>query len=61
MDLLEERKQKTWAYILTGVLYLITATLGVISFFAGRRIVLSTLSRFGAGGAETTAQNPFRC
>lgn len=59
MELLEERKGKIWTYVLAGVMYLITATLGVISFFAGRRIVLSTISRFGAGGSQTTAQNPF--
>jgi hypothetical protein len=58
MDLLEERKQNTLTYVFTGVLYLITVTLSVISFLAGRRIVLSTLSRFGAGGSQTTAQNP---
>ena len=59
MELLEERKGKTWTYVLTGGLYLITAILGVISFFAGRRIILGTISRFGAGGTDTTAQDPF--
>jgi hypothetical protein len=59
MEALDKQKTKTWDYVLTAVLYLITSVLSVMSFFAGRRIVLSTLSRFGAGGSQTTAQNPF--
>jgi uncharacterized membrane protein HdeD (DUF308 family) len=59
MELPEKQKTNTWIYVLTGVLYLITAVLGIMSFLAGRRTVLSTLSRFGAGGSQNTAQNPF--
>jgi len=59
MDLLEKPKGLTWTYVLTGGLYLLTAVLGVFSFFAGRRIVLSTLSRFGSGGPQSTSQDPF--
>lgn len=57
MDEFENIKQKTQQSILTGVLWLVTVILGALSFFAGRRMVLSTFSRFTylspAGGAQT--------
>ena len=57
MDEFGNIKQKTQQNILTGVLWLITAVLGAFSFFAGRRMVMSTFSRFfslaPAGGAQT--------
>jgi hypothetical protein len=59
MELLKEQEQKTRIKILAGLLYLITAGLGVLSFFTGRRVVLSTLSRFGVGVSQSTSQNPF--
>jgi hypothetical protein len=59
MDYLEDQKTKPWINILAGSLYLLTVGLGILTFFSGRRMVLSTLSRFGAGGSQTTSQDPF--
>ncbi len=59
MNKLDQKKQKTPTYILAIALYLFTVVLAALSFLAGRRIVLTTLSRFGAGGTQSSSQNPF--
>jgi len=59
MELLKEHERKMRTTILAGLLYLLTAVLGVLSFLAGRRVVLTSLNRFGAGVSQTSSQNPF--
>jgi hypothetical protein len=51
-------KIKTQQAILTGILWLVTVILGVVSFFAGRRVLLDTYNRFFPA-APTTGQNGF--
>ena len=58
MDLLEENQKKTKAYVISALIWLVTAILGVFSFFAGRRIFMDTLSRFFQGNLASSTQNP---
>jgi hypothetical protein len=53
MDQLEKTKQKPHTYILAGGLYILTAAFAILTFSASRRMVLSTLTRFGLGGSLT--------
>ncbi len=59
MDYLREQQKKTRLYLYSSLLWLLTSLLGVIAFLAGRRVILSTFSRFFPGQAATSAQNAF--
>jgi len=58
MELLEEHRQKTKETIITGVLWLLTAVLGVIAALAGRRVILATYGRFFPGNLVEASENP---
>ena len=58
MELLEEHQQKTKETIITGVLWLMTAVLGVIGALAGRRVILVTYGRFFPGNLLEASANP---
>jgi hypothetical protein len=49
MDTTTDLKEKTRQGIITGTLWLVTVVLGVLSFFAGRRVFLDTYSRLFPG------------
>ena len=52
-------KSKTRQGILTGILWLLTVVLGVLSFFSGRRVILETHSRFTAGEIPMVGDSGF--
>jgi hypothetical protein len=52
MDELEKTKRNTRQSILAGILWLISTILAGLSFFAGRRMILSTQRRFFPGGSR---------
>jgi len=59
MELLEEHQRKTKEYVFSAVMWLLTSVLGGVVFFAGRRVILSTYSRFFPSYAQTTGPDAF--
>lgn len=57
MDLLEEHQRKTKEYIVSAILWLLTSILGGAIFLAGRRVVLSTYTRFFLNNPQATGPN----
>jgi len=53
MEEFTDIKTKSRQAVLSGTLWLVTVILGVLTFFAGRRVILSTYSRFFPGGMRT--------
>jgi hypothetical protein len=58
MELLEEHQIKNQTYITSGILWLLSSVLGVISLLAGRRAVLSTFMRFFQGSVSRSGADP---
>lgn len=52
-----ELKTKSRQAVLTATLWLLTVALGVVSFFAGRRIFLNTYTRFFPGNLATDSRD----
>lgn len=58
MELFEEHKIKSKAFIFTVAVWLLTSILGVLAFLSGRRIFIDTFTRFFSGSFQATSQDP---
>jgi len=50
-------KNKSRQAILTAAMWLLTVVLGVVTFFAGRRVLLNTYTRFFPGNLATDSRD----
>jgi len=58
MELLDQHKRKTKAFVFSVALWLLTSVLSVVTFIAGRRIFIDTFTRFFSGSFQDTSQDP---
>ena len=57
MDELAHLKERPRQAAITAGLWLLTVALGIVSFFAGRRVFLDTYSRFFPGNLSPDSRN----